>query len=281
MKAKTIIFIFFTFLTFSVFSQSLSDKKFMSNFKKDTIKFSEINPTDLVINWQLIEGSDYRNEDKLLDISDSINRINKKEAYYEKCKENCLVKYSKDDTGYKFCESKCKSNFDYINLEKNKKLLNEQYRKFSIWTYKIEYQYSPNKVNLAKSYSKKFNLSVTSGFGTWCPPSICDWEFLVQTKDDFFATVSYGELINFFGEIDSPTEAYILILASELGDSNDAPGQGKVISYQFYNDSYYFSLTLQLCDCPVEEYTCLIKVSKKGELRIIEKKLTKRYNFCI
>lgn len=85
----------------------------------------------------------------------------------------------------------------------------------------------------------------------------------------------------FLGEINNEHEAYLILCASQLGDSNGRPNENTTITYRYFNESFYFSIDLRLSDCPIKTYKCLIKVSKLGKVEIIDKVLKYKSNDCI
>jgi len=179
------------------------------------------------------------------------------------------------------CKNICDSTNKYSYWKSKKDYYQKRCIALSRLEYNIEYQYHPNNKSLSDNKSVKEKLSEEQGFATWCPPDFCDWKLLSQNKQSIAIVNTYEELLNFLGEINNEYEAYLLLLASQFGDSNGRPYENAKISYRYFDESFYFSLELQLSDCPIERYKCLIKVSTLGKVELIDKKLKYKSNDCI
>jgi hypothetical protein len=285
MKLSTKLSILLFLITLNGFSQSLSDKIFISEFKKVEMNLSNISPNDSVINWQLVVGYCRMNigkEKVIQELSDSLCKhiINMKK--YEKCEKNCWEQYSTDNNDSKFemCIKKCDSTYSYKFSENKVKLLREKIDELNQLDYTIEYQYLSNQSDLTSGLLNSGKLCKNNGFGTWCPPDFCDWKILSRIKEEIRIIDTFDEIRSFLGDIDNATEAYILFLASQQGDSNGAPRDKMSEFYRLYNNSHYFLIDLQLSDCPIKIYKCLIMVSKTGIVKIIDKILISEPGGC-
>jgi len=285
-------------------SQSLRDSLFLAKFKKTTYDLNNLKPELKRIEWELIAGFCQQSDKKYSDSEmnefsafiDSIRYIERQKINirWNLCENECERHYlnclmdniGEDDNQNKYCDSlqticerRC-SKIDDDEYDSLKNALDNKWSEFRYsYNYVIEQRYGNNELLRAKFSDGIFCKS--SGFGTWCPPDWCTWMILTKNRKQAEIVDSFEELSDFLGKIDNASEAYLLFKGSGLEPSSGFP-IGK-FAFQYHTDgsNFYILQELQLSDCPIERYQCLIQVRKGKPAIILDKKLIYESDICI
>lgn len=231
-------------IAISGFSQiaSLNDSAFLSSFKEVRLDLDKVKPAASK-KWQLIAGScsmEYR------------QRTNEEYRQFEK-KIDSIVKLNPAAAGIITHIQELRDSFQY-------------YRKYYI---RFHYK-SSNKIS---DELEGYKLCQFRGFGTWCPPSGCNWFIFDHSGKKTNAVISLPTLLKFLGAVDNPYKAYIVLLAHQFGNSGGFPNAGAPITYKQVEQKIYLIQELRLNDCPVQVYKCLIEINANGTTNILDKKI--------
>lgn len=216
---------------------SLNDSAFLSSFNEVTLDLNMVKPSEK--KWQLIAGNcsmEYR------------QRTDEEYRQFEKTIDSIIKNNPGEGTvGY---IQELRDSFQY-------------HRKYS-----IEFQYKSSKK--ISDEPEGYKLCKVRGFGTWCPPSSCNWFILDHSKRKNSVTTLIA-LTKFLGAVDNPHKAYMLMLAKQFGISGGFPKNGAPFKYTQVDETIYLIENLRLSDCPVQVYKCMIEIRPDGRAEIIDK----------
>lgn len=290
MKKNFSITTFFLLLTFILNAQQLNlkNKTFIKSFKNQTFNLKELQPASSKY-WQLIAGqcTDRKiNEDdslfkKIIDsikckyvhenvislYNDSIEILRKQIAYYE-CMKNhdfCVGKFNSCDSLKPAIRDWGYVGATGVSESFDAQIQNKRYN----YAYKVDYFYTSSS-KFGKPASL-VNYCITKGWATWCPPDYCDWFILSYQNSNPTIVNNNPSLIEFLGKIDNINKAYLLVCAMNFGDSQPYPTDGSKFIYTKVGTTFYLIQNLRLSDCPIRNYSCLISVTSKGDVKIIDK----------
>lgn len=107
------------------------------------------------------------------------------------------------------------------------------------------------------------------GFGGSCPPGNCFMIIKYQMDGETFVVREFSELKQFLGQIDSKSDAILLLLAEGCQFSSTSKEAGAIRETE---SGYQTLVTLRISDCmPIQHNRYLLNVGRDGSIKVLEK----------
>jgi hypothetical protein len=122
------------------------------------------------------------------------------------------------------------------------------------------------------------SLREESGFRNACAPGYCFYYLKYQLGDSIQSINENNELVNFLGEISTPSEAVLLAFLSDYSYQTNNKTLGAI---KEVTNGYELILTKRVNDCPIQVNRFHLKVENTGSITIINEEIYSKSEYCI
>jgi len=122
------------------------------------------------------------------------------------------------------------------------------------------------------------SLREESGFRNACAPGYCFYYLKYQSGDSIQSVHENNELVNFLGEINTPSESVLLAFLNDYSYQTNNKTLGAIKETA---NGYELILTKRVNDCPVQVNRFHLKVEKAGTISIINEEIYSKSEYCI